>query len=85
MSIQVQRKQSGLPCAMALRLIRALPGDRAFLPPSTASAFQPLRPWRQRRGVRTTRLRRTQTCASSTRSLRPPQPVPTSVTWPTPL
>src|SRR5665213_2649862 len=35
-SIQVQRKHSGLPCAMALRLIRALPGDRAFLPPSPA-------------------------------------------------
>jgi hypothetical protein len=27
-SIQVQRKHSGLPRAMALRLIRALPGDR---------------------------------------------------------
>ena len=25
---------SGLPCAMVLRLIRALPGDRALLPPS---------------------------------------------------
>jgi len=36
MSIQVQRKHSGLPCAMAWRLIRALPGDRAFLPPSSA-------------------------------------------------
>jgi hypothetical protein len=27
---------SGLPCAMVLRLIRALPADRAFLPPSPA-------------------------------------------------
>ena len=35
-SIQVKRKHSGLPCAMARRLIRALPGDRAFLPPSPA-------------------------------------------------
>src|SRR3954467_9670046 len=26
-SIQVQRRHSGIPCAMALRLIRALPGD----------------------------------------------------------
>src|SRR6202012_1097983 len=34
MSIQVQRKHSGLPCATALRLIRALPGDLAFLSPS---------------------------------------------------
>src|ERR1700737_4058800 len=35
-SIQVQRKQSGLPCAMAYDLFRARPGDRAFLPPSPA-------------------------------------------------
>jgi hypothetical protein len=27
---------SGIPCAMVLRLIRDLPGDRAFLPPSLA-------------------------------------------------
>src|SRR4051794_31289834 len=26
-SIQVQRRHSGIPCAMVLRLIRALPGD----------------------------------------------------------
>ena len=26
---------TGIPCAMVLRLIRALPGDRAFLPPSS--------------------------------------------------
>ena len=31
---QVQPRQPGLPCAMVLRLIRALPGDRAVLPPS---------------------------------------------------
>jgi hypothetical protein len=29
-----QRRQSDIPCAMALRLIGALPGDRAFLSPS---------------------------------------------------
>jgi hypothetical protein len=29
---------TGLPCAMVLRLIRDLPGDRAFLPPSLAHA-----------------------------------------------
>ena len=29
-SIQVQRRASGLPCAMALRLIRDLPGERLF-------------------------------------------------------
>src|ERR1700744_2950099 len=40
MSIQVQRKQSGLPCAMVLRLIRALPGDQAFLSPSPLRSFR---------------------------------------------
>jgi hypothetical protein len=34
-SIQVQRKQSGLPCAVVYGLLRALPGDRAFLSPSS--------------------------------------------------
>jgi hypothetical protein len=29
---------SGLPCAMVLRLIRDLPGDRALLPPSLSQA-----------------------------------------------
>src|SRR5450756_1021318 len=38
-SIQVQRRQSGLPCAMVYDLFRALPGDRAFLPPSPAKTF----------------------------------------------
>ena len=39
MSIQVQRKQSGLPCAVVYGLLRALPGDRAFLSPSPAGKF----------------------------------------------
>jgi len=34
-SIQVQRRQSGLPCAVGYGLLRALPGDRAFLSPSS--------------------------------------------------
>jgi len=42
-SIQVKRKHSGLPCAMALQLIRALPGDRAFLPPLPARSVGLLR------------------------------------------
>src|SRR6476660_8153471 len=33
-SIQVQRRQSGFPCALVYDLLRALLGDRAFLPPS---------------------------------------------------
>src|ERR1700732_4826025 len=35
-SIQVQRRQSGLPCTVVYGLFRALPGDRALLPPSPA-------------------------------------------------
>src|SRR6201996_9609906 len=35
---------SGLPCAMALRLIRALPGDPAFLSPSPAGLTANLTP-----------------------------------------
>ncbi len=44
-------------------LFRALPGDRAFLPPSFAGLIP--RSWRQRRGARTTRLRRPQMGRSS--------------------
>ena len=35
---------SGLPCAMVLRLIRALPGDRALLPPSSVDHSTTLAP-----------------------------------------
>ena len=38
-SIQVQRRTSGLPCAMALRLIRGRPGDRLCLSPSPCEAL----------------------------------------------
>src|SRR6266851_5549793 len=34
-SIQVQRRQSGFPCAVVYGLLRALSGERAFLPPSS--------------------------------------------------
>jgi len=34
-------ESSGIPCAMALQLIRTLPGDRAFLPPSLAAFVTP--------------------------------------------
>ena len=34
-------KQSGLPCAMVYDLFRALPGDRALLPPSPAELLPP--------------------------------------------
>jgi len=52
---------SGFPRAMVLSVSYALsPVSRAFLPPSQATMQKHRRPaWRQRRGVRTTRLRRT--------------------------
>jgi len=56
-SIQVQSEQSGIPCAMALRLIACSPRRTALLPPSSAGHLPPT--WRQHRGARTTRLRRT--------------------------
>ena len=36
MSIQAQRRHPDIPCAMVYGLFRALPGDRACLPPSPA-------------------------------------------------
>src|ERR1700742_2821512 len=76
-SIQVRREHPGLPCAMALRLIRALPGDPAFLSPSPAGLTADLTPTLGRQdhtispyaGLRIV-----------TRSRRPPRPAPTSVT-----
>jgi len=62
-SIQVQRRASGLPCAMALRLTSCSPRWTALLPPSSAGHLPPT--WRQHRGVRTTRLRRTLHARSS--------------------
>jgi hypothetical protein len=64
-------QSSGLPCAMVLRLIRDLPGDRAFLPPSSARCEASSPTWRQRRGARTTRLHRPQLRRSSAQILRP--------------
>jgi len=60
---------------MVLTVSFELPGDRACLPPSSANmvCLHPLGPtrhprtWRQRRGVRTTRLRRTLQHLSSAR------------------
>src|SRR6266702_8408429 len=43
-SIQVQRKHSGLPCAMALRLIASSPRRTALLPPSPALLIASLTP-----------------------------------------
>ena len=56
MSIQEQRRTPGLPCAMALRLIRDRPGDRLCLSPPKRH---------QQRGARPSRLHRTQSARSS--------------------
>ena len=38
MSIQAQRRHPDIPCTMVYGLFRALPGDRACLPPSPAGS-----------------------------------------------
>src|SRR5258708_40126268 len=53
---QVTPESPGTPRAMVYGLFRALLGDRALLPPSPAELLPPT--CHQRRGVRTTRLRR---------------------------
>ena len=67
MSIQEQRRTPGLPCAMALRIIRGRPGDRLCLSP---------RKRHQQRGPRPSRLHRTQPQRSSSLPSRPPLPGP---------
>ncbi len=69
---QVQAVTTGLPRAMVLRLIRALPGEPSRLPPSPRGSIRASRPGRAPRnvtqdlaprpwGARTTRLRRPRT------------------------
>src|ERR1700680_3357714 len=53
---QVTPESPGIPRAMVYSLYRALPGARALWPPSSAKLLPPT--GHQRRGVRTTRLRR---------------------------
>jgi len=65
-SIQVQRRTSDIPCAIALRLTSSSPRRTALLPPlrpGKSNASQVHR--RQQRDVRTTRLRRTRQSRSS--------------------
>src|SRR6267154_3545722 len=76
---------SGLPCAMVLRLIRALSGDHAFLPPSSArrvSVFANLAPASERQDHTTSPSAQPPLVAQE---LRPAMcvhriPLPTSVT-----
>ena len=58
MSIQVQRRASGLPCAMALRLIRDLPGEPSSVATVTSQRTS-LQSFAPASGARTTRFRRT--------------------------
>jgi len=58
---------SGLPCAMALRVIRALPRDRLSCPCHSQHSQGASRAWPQHREARTTRLRRTPLHQSSLR------------------
>jgi hypothetical protein len=37
----VNRSNAGFPCAVVYGLLRALPGDRAFLPPSPPGSLIP--------------------------------------------
>src|ERR1700709_1587051 len=85
-SIQVQRRAPGLPCAMALRLIRDRPGDPAFC--DTIA----LRPRWQPSNLTPASGRRTQTISPyvkcRARQSRPYVhrfPAPRLRRWPTPL
>ena len=74
------RKSPGIPARNGFNgFLRALPGDRAWLSPSPGAVYC-AELERQRRGVRTTRLRRPLGCRSSATPPRPPHPAPTSVT-----
>src|ERR1700754_150172 len=66
-SIQVQRRASGLPCAMVLRLIRGLPGEPSSIATVTSQiSLQSLAP---ASGARTPRLRRPLELRSSVATL----------------
>jgi hypothetical protein len=62
-SIQVTPESPGIPRAMVYGLYRALPGARALWSPSSRGYLRET--WRQRRGVRTTRLHRPHRALSS--------------------
>src|SRR6267154_4958896 len=74
---------AGIPCTMVLRLIRALPGDRALLPPSFVDRTHELSasvgaPEPHDFAVRDSLIRRAKNCACGYRVHR--IPLPTSVT-----
>ena len=64
-------RTTGLPCAMVLRLIRDLPGDRAFLPPSPVNRLTDLAPALGRQDHTTSP---SASCCSSHNTPRPSHP-----------
>ena len=66
-------RTTGLPCAMVLRLIRDLPGDRALLPPSSADRSADLTP---ALGRQDHTISPSASCCSSHNTSRPSHPAP---------
>ena len=80
-SIQVQRRASGLPCAMALRLISCSPqSGRARCHCRSLEALTSSELDASKRGVRTTRLHRTPLSRSSVATSASTAPRPTTAT-----
>jgi hypothetical protein len=85
-SIQVQRRHPAFPARWCYGLLRALPGDRAFLPPSLArrgSVFTNLAPASGRQDHTTSPS--ANVCVRLSQAPRPPHPTPRVVTCATPL
>jgi len=82
---QVNRSNAGFPCAVVYGLLRALPGDRAFLPPSPPRSvlLGSLTPASGRQDHTTSPSARSG--VRLRRHPRPPHPTATFVTWATPL
>ena len=82
---QVNRSNAGFPCAMVYGLLRALPGDRAFLPPSPPRSvlLGSLTPASGRQDHTTSPSARSG--VRLRRHPRPPHPTATFVTCATPL
>ena len=74
-SIQVQRKHSGLPCAMVLRIIRDLPGGRA-VPPSPARCASIIANLTPALGRQDHAISPYESHATSSRNSRPSLPAP---------
>ena len=82
---QVNRSNAGFPCAVVYGLLRALPGDRAFLPPSPPRSvlLGSLTPASGRQDHTTSPSARSG--VRLRRHPRPPHPTATFVTCATPL